>query len=530
MIILRNVKFNIDTDFGFLENATAKVLGIAAENIKSVKLHKKSLDCRKRNDIHFLCSLIVCGNEKLLLKKGKKYSAEPFIEKPITWKKCGNVPKLRPIIVGFGPAGMFAGLTLCYAGFKPIIIEQGPDADTRIADIENFFKTGKLTLNSNVQFGEGGAGTFSDGKLTTGIKDRNIKKVLQTFYENGAKEDILYDSKPHIGTDILVTVVKNIRQKIISMGGEVRFLNKLESIDFCENSLVSITVNGEVLHCEDLILAVGHSARDTFSMLYDKGIEMQAKPFAVGGRIEHKQSDIDKAQYGEKCGHRNLKPADYKLAVHLENGRGVYTFCMCPGGFVVNASSEGNAVAVNGMSYSSRDNENANSAILVGLNPEDFEGGHPLRGMYFQQKIERQIFDITNSYSPLCVTVGNFLEYKTSNKLGNVTPSVKPEFVFGDIDKIYPDFVTDSIRDGIKLFDRKIKGFADKNAVLTFPETRSSSPVRILRNENFNANIKGVYPCGEGAGYAGGITSAAVDGIRVAESIIEKYGIQTDPS
>lgn len=521
MVLLKNINLPLDTDFNDLLTVVSKKLNISMVNLKSVKLNKKSIDSRKKNDIHFCCSFLVEGNEKEIIKKGSKYSACHYEEKPIVWLKSDTPLEKQPIIVGFGPAGMFAALTLAKAGLKPIVIEQGADADTRVKDIENFFKTGTLNFLSNVQFGEGGAGTFSDGKLNTGIKDNNIKKVLYTFYENGANENILYSQKPHIGTDILVEVVKNIRKQIIELGGEVRFMSKLNQINIKNKKIYSILVNGNEILCNCLILALGHSARDTFEMLYKKGLEMQAKSFAVGGRIEHLQEDINKAQYGELYDSEYLCAADYKLAVHLENGRGVYTFCMCPGGYVVNASSESGGVAVNGMSYSKRDGKNANSAVLVGVNPEDFEGDSPLKGMYFQREIEQKVYNLTNSYTPVSVYVKDFLSSRTSDSFAKVKPSVKPSTVFADIDKIYPNFITDSLREGIKLLNNKLHGFSDNDAVLTFPETRSSSPIRIIRNEDYISNIAGIYPCGEGAGYAGGITSAAVDGIKVAESIIK---------
>lgn len=529
MIILNNINLPIYTDFNNLKPVVSKLLNISESKIKSIKLNKKSLDSRQKNNLHFCCSILVDGNESEILSKGKKYSARKYEETQLTWKKADKVFKNRPIVIGFGPAGMFAGLTLAKAGLNPIIIEQGPDADTRIKDVNSFFKNGTVLPNSNVQFGEGGAGTFSDGKLNTGIKNKNIKKVLQTFYLNGAKQNILFDAKPHIGTDILVDVVKNIRKEIIKCGGKVLFLHKLTAINLENNKLKSITVNNKEIPCDNLILAVGHSSRDTFEMLYSKGVKIEAKPFAVGCRIEHLQKDINKTQYGKLYNSKYLQPADYKLAVHLSNGRGVYTFCMCPGGYVVNASSELGGVVVNGMSYSKRNGKNANSAVLVNVNPEDFEGNSPLKCMYFQREIEQKVFNLTNSYSPVSVTLEDFLNNKPTKEFSTVLPTVQPKTASVSAENIYPSFITGSLKQGIVELGKKLHGFDNKNAVLTFPETRSSSPVRILRDNTYTCNIRGIYPCGEGAGYAGGITSAAVDGIKVAESIIDNW-IDTDIS
>lgn len=522
MVVIHNVNTPLNTDFSKLKPFFAKTLNISSQDIKSVKLHKKSVDARRKDDVHFCCSFLIDGNDSVILKKAKKYSASIYKEKNISWPKKRVLSGKRPIIVGFGPAGMFAALTLAYAGLCPIIIERGASADERKKEIESFWSGNVLNCDNNVQFGEGGAGTFSDGKLNTGIKNKNIKKVLYTFTEHGANEDILYESKPHIGTDILINVVKSIREEIISLGGEILFNTKLQKINIKDSKINSVIANEKEIPCDTVILAIGHSARDTFEMLYESNINMQPKPFAVGCRIEHLQKDINKSQYGEFANNPNLKNADYKLVTHLESGRGVFTFCMCPGGYVVNASSEKDGVAVNGMSYQKRDNINANSAVLVGVNPEDFDGEHPLRGMYFQREIEKKVYAVTNSHRAISTKFGDFLNHSITTEFGNIKPTVKPKPICDNVYKIYPDFITDSLRQGILQLDKKLKGFADENAVLTFPETRTSSPVRIVRNEFFESNIKGLYPCGEGAGYAGGITSAAVDGITVAEAVLER--------
>ncbi len=519
MILLSNINLPLDTDFNNLTDIVSKELKLNKSKIKVAKLHKKSVDARHKNDVHFCVSILAetDADENEIIKRNNK--ATLYNEPTYIIKKAEKTPEYRPVIVGFGPAGMFSGLLLARAGLKPIIIERGSDVDTRTKDVNRFFSGEELNENSNIQFGEGGAGTFSDGKLNTGIKDKRIREVLKTFVKYGAPENILYDAKPHIGTDILKTVVKNIREAIIRSGGEVRFNSKLEDICFADNKLKSVTVNGESICCSHLILAIGHSARDTFKMLNDLGVSMEQKPFAMGVRIEHLQKDINKALYGDFADNKNLKSADYKMAVHLKNGRGVYTFCMCPGGEVVNASSEKGHIAVNGMSENARDKENANSALLVGITPKDFPSSDVLAGIKLQRQIEKNAFNIGKGSVPV-TTVGNML-FGKEQKIGKVKPTVKPDYVFADMEKIFPKFMLNSIKEGIMAFDGKIKGFADEDAVITAPESRSSSPVRILRNETAESiSHKGIYPCGEGAGYAGGITSAAVDGLKCAENVI----------
>lgn len=519
MILLNNVNLPLNTDFSDLVPIASRELKAPITNIKSAKLYRKSVDARKKNDVHFCCSLIieVLSNEEKIIAKCK--NAQKYEYKPYIFKKAKKTFKNRPVIAGFGPAGMFAALTLARAGLKPLVLERGSDVDKRKQAVEAFFNGEPLDLKTNVQFGEGGAGTFSDGKLNTGIKNPRSRAVLEIFNRYGAPDKILTDAKPHIGTDILVNVVKSIREEIISLGGEIRFETKLDEIKIENGKIASIIANDEEIKCDKLIIATGHSARDTFKMLHDKGLSMAQKPFAMGVRIEHLQSDINKALYGEFCNNENLGAADYKLAVHLENGRGVYTFCMCPGGEVINASSEENAIAVNGMSQSRRDGDNANSAVLVNVNPEDFGSDDVLAGLEMQRKIEQKAFSIANGAVPVTM-VGEFV-FGDKFEITKVKPTVKPKFAYADFNEIFPSFITESLKEGIKLFDRKIKGFADSSSVLTAPETRSSSPVRVLRNEKFESlSARGIYPCGEGAGYAGGIVSAAVDGIMVAEAII----------
>lgn len=526
----------------------------------SWRIVRKSVDARKKPQLFYVYTIDAeFENEKKLLsaKKSKwtrstvvKYRF-PYNKKDGSGASSTEVSTIdRAVIVGMGPAGLFAALVLARAGFAPIVFERGDCVEKRSEIVEHFFESGELDEESNVQFGEGGAGTFSDGKLNTLVKDKFGRNhfVLKEFVKHGAPEEILYEAKPHIGTDILKDVVASIRKEIESLGGEVHFRTKVCDI-LCEKISGSVAereraeaeknllmqdkqLTGLILEkegvqaeypCRNVIFAIGHSARDTFLMLQNRNIAMEQKSFSVGARIEHSQEMINKSQYGKA--YKKLPAADYKMAVHLESGRGVYTFCMCPGGRVVASASEDGGVVTNGMSYFARDGKNANSALLVNVTPSDFKTDDPLAGMYFQREIEQRAFEVGGkNYNAPCQRVGDFLGAE-SNSEYTVEPTYKPNVTWVNLDEVFPKFITDSMREGIVLMDNKLHGFADSGAVITGPETRSSSPVRIIRDKKtMQSNIKGLYPCGEGAGYAGGIMSAAVDGIKIAEMVAINNG------
>ena len=525
MIRVNEIALSLDYDETALKKATAKKLNISIADIKYISLYKRSVDARKKDNVHFTATVdIKADNENKIVKKCKNavFAEEYKYDLP----KCRKLSK-RPVIIGSGPCGMFAALILAQCGQNPIVIERGRDVDRRTKDVNEFWSGGVLDEKSNVQFGEGGAGTFSDGKLNTGTKDKRIRKVLEEFAENGSPKEILYLAKPHIGTDMLKKTVKNIREKIISLGGEYLFETRLTDIRSTDGRINAVVLerNNEVftLETDNVILAIGHSARDTFKMLKEKNIAMEQKAFAMGVRIEHLQELINKSQYGSFWNDPNLSAADYKLAVHLSNGRGVFTFCMCPGGSVVAAASEHGRLVTNGMSEFARDKVNANSALLVGVNPDDFGSDDILAGVEFQRRLEEMAFNAggENYHAPV-QRVCDFLKKQKSVEIGSVVPSYPVGYTLTNLDICLPEYMTDSLREGIILMDKRLKGFADGDAVLTAVESRSSSPVRILRDENMQSvSLMGLYPCGEGAGYAGGIVSAAVDGIKAAEMILQ---------
>lgn len=565
-----------------LSSHVAKALSVREDEMIQLNIVKKSLDARKKPELFWIYTVDVelksSANFKRVFKNKNVSSAPELKEYQIP--KCGKTPlEYPPVVVGMGPAGLFSAYLLAKRGFKPIVIERGNDVDSRIRDVEDFWQGKPLKPDSNVQFGEGGAGTFSDGKLNTGVKDKDGRNraVLRIFCEHGAKEDILYDGKPHIGTDVLATVVKSIREEIIALGGKVLFGHQFVGYEVkdsaeCMNDIAksaSIESSNEfsdikmlkavkVMNLSDgsvvdidtnvVILAIGHSSRDTYEMLYEKKLPMEAKPFAVGVRVEHSQDYINRTQYGAEYKERyadSLPASPYKLTARAEDGRGVYSFCMCPGGYVVNASSEEGRLAVNGMSYSGRNGEHANSAIVVAIDEKDYGTEHVLAGMHFQRELEEKAYELCDGKIPVqfyedfkanvqvklyddmkakhTQDLQNNMSNGTEEKADDFIHSIKGLFAFADVTEIFPKAISKAIVDGMETFDHTIPGFAKENPILCGVESRTSAPVRILRDELYQANIRGIYPCGEGAGYAGGITSAAMDGMKVAESIIVQF-------
>lgn len=536
---INNLTLSIDEPIDSLKEKVAKKLKISASEFQKFKIIRESIDARKKGSIKFNYSVEV----KLLKEESivkRLHDKDIIIEKEDKKEEFqyGSKKLLhRPVIVGMGPAGMFAGLLLAQNGYKPLILERGEAVENRTEAVQKFWKTGVLNKESNVQFGEGGAGTFSDGKLTTRIKDNRCDYVIEKFVRFGAPQEIAYEGKPHIGTDVLKNVVKNLRNDIIKLGGEVLFNSKLEDITIENKEICAITVNGQLIPCKALILAIGHSSRDTYEMLHNRSILMEAKPFAIGVRVEHPQFLINESQYGAFAEHPRLKAADYRLAHTVQsNKRGVYSFCMCPGGEVVAAASEENRLVTNGMSNYRRDGKNANSALVVTVSPEDFKNesykfnternlNYPLLGMEMQRFYEEAAFNLGGGeYIAPVQLLGDFLTNKQSKKLGSVAPSYKPGYEFRSLSECLPDYVITSLKEGIVAFDKKIHGYAKDDAVLTGVETRTSAPVKILRNAELQSvSVKGLYPSGEGAGFAGGIISAAVDGLKCAEEIMKEY-------
>jgi len=526
MIRLTNIQLALDHDDQAMTSAVLDRLSIMAEDLVSVHVHKRGYDARKKTNIVLIYTLDVetTQNEFLI----EKFADHQLVKETpdMSYQFVANAPadlQERPVVIGFGPCGLLAGLVLAQMGYKPIILDRGKEVRERTKDTFGFWRKKILNTESNVQFGEGGAGTFSDGKLYSQVKDPNHygRKVLTEFVASGAPDEIMFVSKPHIGTFRLVTMVEHMRAKIIELGGEIRFSARVDDVQIDNGQITGVVLaDGEVINSRHIALAIGHSARDTFQMLYDNNVYIEAKPFSVGFRIEHPQSVIDKARFGKNVDNPILGAADYKLVHHCKSGRSVYSFCMCPGGTVVAAASEEHGVVTNGMSQYSRAERNANSAIVVGIDPSDYPG-NPLAGIDFQRALERNAYVLGGSnYDAPAQKVGNFLKGTSSETVGSVVPSFQPGIKLTDLSKALPDFCIEAIREAIPVFNRKIKGFALEDALLTGVETRTSAPICIKRGKDFQSiNTHGLYPAGEGAGYAGGILSAAIDGIKVAEAM-----------
>ncbi len=521
MIKIDQLKLNVSADENQIKEAVCKKLKININDIRELSVLKRSIDARKKPDIFYVYSIVISLDSKLEGKLLSRFSKDNNINlyNPKNYAVPKSNNKSRPIVIGAGPAGLFAAYIFALNNMQPIIFERGKKVEDRTKDILKFWETGVLDTQSNVQFGEGGAGTFSDGKLNTLVNDKlgRNKFVLETFVKFGADSKILYDFKPHIGTDVLKNVIANMRNEIIALGGEFHFDSKVEDFVIEENSIKGVICKGQTYYSDNVVLAIGHSARDTFKCLFDNGFAMEAKDFAVGFRIEHPQALISESMYGPSF--RELEPAPYKLAANLDNGRGVYSFCMCPGGFVVNSSSEENRLVVNGMSYSKRDSNNANSAIVVTVGADEFDKTNPLAGIEYQRKIEGKAFELCGGKIPQQL-FGDFKDKHISNSYGDFSSETKGLTAFGPLHEIFSQEISQSIIDAMSIFGTKIKGFNRLDSILSGVESRTSSPVRINRDEFFQSNIKGLYPCGEGAGYAGGITSAAMDGLKVAEAVI----------
>jgi len=526
MLRLTNIRLALDHSENELETAIHKKLGIQPEDLLSYSIVKRSYDARRKNEIKLVYTLYVeVRHEKDVLRQKRKDNTVQ-VTPDTRYKFVVQAPDhshQRPLIVGTGPCGLFAGLLLAQMGFNPILLERGKPVRERTVDTFGFWRQRELDPESNVQFGEGGAGTFSDGKLHTQIKDKRHlgRKVLTEFVEAGAPEEILYISKPHIGTLKLVKIVEKMRNTIQDLGGEFRFQSRVEDLIIDDGQLQGVVLDdGEKIHSDHVILAIGHSARDTFQMLDQRGVQIEAKPFSMGLRIEHPQTMIDECRFGQNAGNPILGAADYKLVHHSSNGRSVYSFCMCPGGTVLAAASEPGTIVTNGMSQYSRNAGNANSAIVVEVFPKDYPEG-PLAGIEYQRKWEKRAFELGGStYDAPAQLVGDFLAGRPSTDLGAVQPSYKPGVHLGDLSSSLPDYIIEAIREALPIFEKQIQGFVMPDAVLTGVETRTSSPIRILRGRDFQSvNITGLYPAGEGAGYSGGILSSAVDGIKVAEAV-----------
>ncbi len=526
LLKIESIKLSPGADMGVLTAEAARILKVREKELQSLRVLRRSVDAREEVTMVYTVEAAV-KDEAAVLKRCRSKKVSRVQRSPGYLLPAPlPAPDIPPVVAGAGPAGLFAALVLARAGLRPILLERGRPVERRKANVDRFWATGELDLTSNVQFGEGGAGAFSDGKLNTGTKDIRHRFILETLVAHGAPEDILMDAKPHVGTDYLHVTLQNLRKELLDLGADIRFESRLTDLDIRDGALAGITVAGPegsyALPCRHLALCPGHSARDTFELLYARGVAIEAKPFAVGVRIEQRQSDCDAAQYKQYAGHPGLPVSTYKLSCHLPNGRSAFSFCVCPGGEVVAAASEEARVVTNGMSEFARDKENINGALLVNVTPEDFSGEGPLAGIAFQRKLEDAAYALGGGgYRAPAQRVEDFLLKRPSTGPGRVTPSYRPGVTWANLWECLPPFVAETLEQALPILGRKLKGYDQPDAVLTAVESRSSSPVRIPRDETYQSSLRGLYPCGEGAGYAGGILSAAADGMRCAEHICQ---------
>lgn len=524
MLQVEGIKLKLDQDEALLRKKAAAALGIPAAEIRAVHIQRVAVDARDGVRLVYTLRLEV-RDERRVLKRNRSAGVSLVTERPYVPPAPRPAPAVPPVVVGAGPGGLFAALTLAQAGARPILLERGQPVERRTADVERFWSTGELDLQSNVQFGEGGAGAFSDGKLNTGTRDLCHRYILEELVRCGAPESILYDAKPHVGTDYLHLALVNLRRELETLGCDIRFGHRLTGLSLSGGRLCALAVAGPegtyTLPADQAVLALGNSARDTFEMLHAAGVPMEAKPMAVGVRIEHRQADVDAVQYKAMAGHPRLGAASYKLSCHLPDGRGVFSFCVCPGGQVVAAASEAGRAVTNGMSLYARDGENINGGLLVSVSPSDYGGDGPLAGIAFQRKLEERAFQAGGGgYRAPAQRVEDFLAHRPSLGPGRVAPTYRPGVTWGDLWQVLPDFICRALAEALPVLDRKLPGYASGDAVLTAVESRSSCPLRILRDADGQSAVRGLWPCGEGAGYAGGIMSAAADGIHAAQAVL----------